>query len=295
MSRFRTRLLAVALLAVLVLPAGARAQDFPAVEGWEPVSEVRTYFSDNLWEYINGAAELFVSYDVAICQTCDLAAGDMVATVDLYDMGTPLNAWGIYLRERPEPGPEVVINTTSVLSLPWQALLLKGSTYAKVNVLEGELSAETGGALLRALAAALPGSSDLPPERNLLPERGRETGSEGYQREGFSGRPELRQCLYADYAGRGEQTFTGFVIVDTAEQSAASVFAGLSEGWEPLEYRGGTAVVREIPFQGFIGIVRTENAIIGATGAPDRTELAAWLDLLIPRSVFAADRPVTRR
>jgi len=101
--------------------------------------------------------------------------------------------------------------------------------------------------------------------------------------------------LYADYAGGGGQTFTGFVIVDTAERTAASIFAELTEGWEPLAYRGGSAVVREIPYQGFVGVVRTADGVFGAAGAPDRTELVARLDLFVPRSVAAPDCPVPRR
>ena len=115
-------------LAVICIsvPLSAQEVGFPEVEGWSVASEVHSYTADNLWEYINGAAELFVEYDVQTCYTGDLASGGLVVTVDYYDMGTPLNAFGVYVRERPDPGIEIVGATEALISPPYQALLLKG-------------------------------------------------------------------------------------------------------------------------------------------------------------------------
>ena len=55
-------------------PAGG--QDFPAVEGWAQAGEVLIYDADNLWEYINGAAELFVEFGVQTTRVADLASGE---------------------------------------------------------------------------------------------------------------------------------------------------------------------------------------------------------------------------
>ena len=77
-----------------------------------------------------------------------------MVTVDYYDMGTTLNAFGVYVRERPDPCMEIPGATEALISPPYQALLLKGSRYVKVNVFEGELSETTGRTLLTAIAAA---------------------------------------------------------------------------------------------------------------------------------------------
>ena len=70
--------------------------EFPDIEGWSRDGEVRVWTSENLWEYIDGAAELFIDYEVVTCRVADLSAGGVTVTVDLYDMGTPLNAFGIF-------------------------------------------------------------------------------------------------------------------------------------------------------------------------------------------------------
>jgi hypothetical protein len=273
------------LLALLALGPPTGAQEFPRIEGWQPVSDVATWFPDNLWEYIDGAAELFLSYDVVSCQSREFSAGDITITVDLFDLGSPLNAFGIYTRERPGPAaPAVAGAAASALALPWQALLLKGRIYLKVDVTEGELDQESGTRLLLTLAAALTGSEELPPLLALLPATGRRSGTEGYQRQGFLGRPELRQCLFATYSGEGIEPFTGFVVVDTDEASAVEVFALLTTDWEPLDYGRGTAFCREIPYQGSAGVVRTaDGRIYGLGGIPDRAGLGARFDLLLGR------------
>jgi hypothetical protein len=284
MRRARLSLLA-ALLALQAAGPRARAQEFPRIEGWQPVSEVVAWFPDNLWEYINGAAELFLSYDVVSCRSCDFVAGDLAIRVDLYDLGTPLNAFGIYRRERPGPeGPPVPGAAASALALPWQALLLKGSCYVKVDVTEGELEPASGSRLLAALAAALTGSDQPPAQLALLPTAGRQPGSEGYQREGFLGRPEVRQCLFATYAGTGIDPFTGFVVVDTEEAPAAAIFEAIASEWEALVYGGGRAFAREIPYQGFAGVVRTSGGrIYGVGSAPDLAGLITRFDRLLNR------------
>jgi len=58
------------------------------------------FYSDNLWEYINGGAEAYHQYDFFALLHQIFLAGDAEVTVDIYDMGNPLNAFGIYSSER---------------------------------------------------------------------------------------------------------------------------------------------------------------------------------------------------
>jgi hypothetical protein len=58
------------------------------------------FYSDNLYEYIDGAADAFHSYDFVALVHQKYGSDDVDLTVDIYDMGTPLNAFGIYSAER---------------------------------------------------------------------------------------------------------------------------------------------------------------------------------------------------
>ncbi len=268
--------LTVLVVAVSFLCCSDGVSDFPEVEGWTLASEVLTYDADNLWEYINGAAELFVQYDVQTCRTADLAAGDLVVTVDLYDMGTPLNAFGVFKQENPG-APPLAGAIMAAVSLPYQALLLKGATYVKVNAIEGELTDTSGRELLEALASALPGHATRPPELGLLPEEGKVAGSEGYQREGFLGLTELPGCVFADYSAPGDATWQGFVVVPPAGSAPAAVWNALAADWTSLEEEGLTVLYRDIPYRGLVGVAMTDGSIVGVSGAADQAELLSRL------------------
>jgi hypothetical protein len=273
--------LTLVILAVSLLSCSGQRADFPEVDGWTLAGDVMTYDADNLWEYINGAAELFLEYDVQTCRTADLSSGDLLVTVDLYDMGAPLNAFGTFNREHPAAGSPLPGATKAVVSPPYQALLLKGATYVKVNAVEGELTSTSGRQLLEALARALPGQADHPLELDLLPQNGRVAGSEGYVREGFLGLTELSHCLYADYAGADGQTWEGFVMLTAPGSSPAAVWESLADIWASVEHEGRTVLYKEIPYRGLAGVVQTDRSIVGATGASDQAELLTRLEALV--------------
>lgn len=275
-----SRVRAAALFAALsmAVPCDAQEVGFPEVDGWTVSSDVQMYTADNLWEYINGAAELFVEYEVETCHTGDLSSGDLVVTVDYYDMGTPLNAFGVYVRERPDPGIELPGATEALISPPYQALLLKGSRYVKVNVFEGEITESNGRALLEAIAAALPGPTDYPAELDLLPEHGRVPGTAGFQREGFLGLTELTDCMYAEYSSDGGEPWEGFAMLPSDHESIESIWERLSEAWESTEHNGHTVLLREIPYRGLVGVARAGESIIGASGASDHAQLIERLE-----------------
>ncbi len=275
--------LSVSIVAVSLLSCAGQESDFPAVDGWTRTGDVAIYDADNLWEYINGAAELFIEYDVQTCMTADLTAGDLVVTVELYDMGTPLNAFGVFNREHPSMGISIPGAAEAAISPPYQALLFKGSTYAKVNAIEGELTMPAGRQLLEALARVLPGQSSYPSELELLPQNGIVAGSEGYKRRGYLGLTELSHCLYAKYAGLDGQTWEGFVVLPPPGSTSASVWEALAGEWAATEHGGRTVLYKEVPYRGLVGVVNAERGVLGVSGAPDQAVLLQRLEGFTPR------------
>lgn len=87
--------------------AGEKAKlHFPeAIAGGWKRSKVETYTADNLYEKIDGRAELYISYDVVglICTSyrqAEKGGEGKFVDVFVYDMGSPQNAFGIYSYER---------------------------------------------------------------------------------------------------------------------------------------------------------------------------------------------------
>ena len=58
------------------------------------------YEPDNLYEYIDGGADVFLLYDFQRLLHQNFKAGKGEITADIYDMGKAENAFGIYSAER---------------------------------------------------------------------------------------------------------------------------------------------------------------------------------------------------
>ena len=130
----------ILMLAACVFAVPAAAMDIPELDGWEPTADQRAFGPDSLWVYINGAADQFLSHGFRELRCRDLQAGEVAATVSVYDMGNPLNAFGIYGVEAASGGDVVEAGARAVMSPPYQALLLKGRYYVKVESFGGGLS-----------------------------------------------------------------------------------------------------------------------------------------------------------
>jgi hypothetical protein len=93
----------IAAVAVAIVAAGAatgckkhHSDPFPAsgaVAGWQKTSESRTFAAKDLWQYIDGDAEQYISAGVVTTSTSDYKyQNTLEATVDVYTMGDAAGA-----------------------------------------------------------------------------------------------------------------------------------------------------------------------------------------------------------
>jgi hypothetical protein len=86
-----------AVAALIIIAAAAdtgckkkAAEPFPktgAIAGWEKTSETRTFAAKDLWQYIDGDAEQYISAGVVSTSTSDYKyQGQLEATVDVHTM-----------------------------------------------------------------------------------------------------------------------------------------------------------------------------------------------------------------
>ncbi|MCK4890483.1 MAG: hypothetical protein KAS97_11180, partial [Candidatus Aminicenantes bacterium] len=67
------------------------------ISGWKKSSTEGYYTPENLFEYINGNAELFISYGFRDLITFTYKKDESTEiTVDIFDMGNPANAYGVF-------------------------------------------------------------------------------------------------------------------------------------------------------------------------------------------------------
>jgi hypothetical protein len=121
----------------------------------------------------------------------------------------------------------------------------------------------------------------LPAEFDLLSQEGKVAGTEGFQREGYLGLTELADCIHAEYAGDGGETWEGFAMLAHDPSSAEATWNALVGRWDAVDHGGNQVLLREIPYRGLVGVTRTEQGIFGASGAADQTELFNRLDAFV--------------
>jgi hypothetical protein len=165
--------------------------------------------------------------------------------VAVYDMGRPLNAFGIYRTEAPPDESALPLGTEAVVSPPYQCLLLKDRYYVKVEAYEGDINQATGESLVAAVANALPGETELPPEFGALPADGMVAGSSQYTREA---------------AG---SEYQAFVVLQTDEVTTDDVWQKLASRWQEIDLGGEPVLSREIPYSGLVGVIRANGGIVG--------------------------------
>ena len=66
----------------------------------KPQGEPSFYKPDTLYQYIDGGADVYLLYDFQLLLHQDFKAGAADMTADVYDMGRPEDAFGIYSAER---------------------------------------------------------------------------------------------------------------------------------------------------------------------------------------------------
>jgi hypothetical protein len=72
----------------------------PLPDGSIAQSQARFYSPDNLYEYMDGGADIFVLYGVKTMLHLDAKVRTVDVTVDIFDMGSPNAAFGMYAAER---------------------------------------------------------------------------------------------------------------------------------------------------------------------------------------------------
>jgi len=85
----------------------------PVVEEMKTFGSSQTYFPESLFEYINGAAEIYLSYDfkeLIVAEYKKSDSSDSIA-VEIYDMGNHKNSFGIYSAERYPDNEFLILGT----------------------------------------------------------------------------------------------------------------------------------------------------------------------------------------
>ncbi len=184
-------------------------------DGWLRQDVAIHYLPETLYEYINGEAELYHSYGFNKLVTQSYVFQDdneLSFIVDIYDMGTPLMAFGLHSNYRhpsyvfAQIGTEAVVSEYDLRFVQGRYVIeLKGADNLP-QIREAMIAAA------RNIAGRIPDLAEFPDVLQLLPTEGQEPKTLRYASKEMLNQSFLPGGLEASYTVNGK-TVLGFVVI----------------------------------------------------------------------------------
>jgi hypothetical protein len=248
-KRFRTGLM---LLLLFSLPSGVRAASgmeelLPPAScgGWKIEGRPSSYDRETLSDRINGESELYFPYGFDRMVTTRYAPdkkADAGIDVEIYRLGSTLDAFGMFANYRQKEGREVAAGAGSSLSAS-QLFLYQGRHFVHIQVTgAAEVKPELLTGCGKAVAARLPGDRSSPAELATFNRPEIVKGSERYLPQSLLGYDFLNRGLIGD-AVVEKADLQVFLLLGTTLESASAAFeiyrAQLAKGEiEPVGEKG---------------------------------------------------------
>ncbi len=253
------------------------------LEGWEPEGAPAVHSPQDLFELINGGADLYVEYGfrkLLHAEYRKASDSKLRLTVELYDMGTPEGAFGIYSYERGDRLSNEEVGDEGILSSASLAFR-RGRYFVKIetNDLSGA-AAKAARPVAAAIAAGIPGPSGRIEALELFPKEGLVAGSPRLILQGATGFPALGRAYLADYTFQGRKGTFFFSVHESAEravQALEKLRADLGDAWT-AEPGAGPVVARAREGKERLAVRAAGRHVAGIRGELDETEMTRILD-----------------
>jgi hypothetical protein len=227
-------------------------------QGWELHGEVQRYDKDTLFDRINGAAPAYfrAGFRHSLGAEYKKPQLDDPVMVDVYDMGSPARALGMYATERDLSYDFLDVGEEGYLAAG-SLNFWKGRFYVKLAGFgEGEAVDRALEQLARSLSEALPANAESAREPlqqlEILPEDKQIPHSQGYSHPELADIAGLAGVFYADYRHGEESRLRLFVARTEGAEAARQRLADLrgyfdkdGAAIDTREVGGSEAVVAE--------------------------------------------------
>lgn len=188
-----------------------------AVGAWQASGEDKLYDRGTLYDYMDGGAEVYLAFDLRQVRARKyVGPQDKELTLDVYDMGSAEEAFGVFSCDREDPAAGIGQGSTYGFGL----LRFHQGRYF-VTVMTAEEDEASGRAVLdvgRAVAAALGPPGPVPALLGVLPKAGLRPDRTSYfhaevnlnnryfiASENVLGLDRSTDCVFAEYATASEK------------------------------------------------------------------------------------------
>jgi len=268
-----------------VLPVtGLMSQElFPNLKGYRINNDYPVYTPDDLWNYINGAADAYLMLGFADLEIREYVKGRNSIKAEIYRFGDDAMAFGIYSMER-SPGYAFIQVGVQGYNEEGAVHFYKDRYYVKImshshspKVNESMLE------LARLIASNIDGKNEFPSLLKLFPEEGLLKNQENFLLESVLGHEFLRGAFRASYEVDGDRfdiyLFSSGNPAETAAMAAALAGDAWSDNEETFKY------AFEDGFNGMIYMARMGGRLVVVTGLSiEKAQLAErYIMLMLSR------------
>ena len=234
------------LLILFSFPMVAQNLALPELEGYKKQTNYPVFTPDNLWDFINGAADTYLAYAFEDLQVAEYKKGKNVIKLEVYRHKNNTMAFGIYSTER-SPSFGFMKLGAQGYSADGSINFYKGNYYVKIRTYSTkEKTLEAAQSLAQRVADMLPGETAMPAIITQFPAEGKKQNDETYINESVLGHKFLNNAFRANYEIANE-SFSVFILEKTSwEETMETVNAYLkAASMEPSDDENGKYVLKD--------------------------------------------------
>jgi hypothetical protein len=197
---------------------------FPQIPNWKITQDDPVYNANNLWDIIDGAADLYLEYAFIDLHIARYFSTDSIEVkVELYRHASNVDAFGMYSQERDTGYNFIQLGVQGYLQ---QGVLnyLTGSYYIKLSTYQtGNKAQDAMVTIGRKLAERLKQNNAMPKLFQVFPSKGKLSNTEQYVARNFLGYGFLNSAYVSSY--KDSSTFKVFVIESVVPEKANAMLA----------------------------------------------------------------------
>ena len=256
---------------------------FPEIKGWKILEEYPVYSPHNLWDYINGAADAYLSYEFEKLFIAEYIKGkNQSIKVEIYQHKTPVFAYGIYSQERSADYHFIPIGMQGY-SEEFLLHFIQDKYYIKINSVSGKTKNDKDIRIIaKEVSKTLGGEKELPEAVSWFPEDNKIQYSGKFIAKGFLGHEFLNEVFTAEYSV-GNNIFSLFIIHREEPTGCKKIISDyyrfLKKQEEPDE---GYQLIND-PYNGKIMMIWEDNFICGIFNLDDEKLGKEYLELIKER------------
>lgn len=224
-----------------VIPPAEKARLASLLPDAETPSEDASFYSTDLYRLIDGGAEVYHQYGMVAMTHREYKSGSMESTVEIYDIGDPLRAFGIYSAER-SPDYHFIPIGAEGYAEEGTLNFFQGDYYVKLQALGDKADTRLLAAANR-ISAGIGTDCGMPPALAWLPTKGLAPHSQKYLVEAPMGHAYLSPAIAATYRLGGAET----TVLAAIASNAADAAQRLKSLRDYYEKNGKTSALAGLP------------------------------------------------